>query len=277
MHAYERVRQTGLLKRALLDWRNKNSPWKDWPIVLAGDFNDQPHSATYKLMTGAPLTLHNWQEVKSSAVVHKSVDDARERERVENAQEGEEEGDEEEEAEEEGEKGEDDQMIKNCRHALPEDGLLSFQELVQLHDLSLPAPLSSSSEQGDGKDLIGHQVEAGLVSAYGSCFGSLEESQEENFFGSSQRGRERFDDPNWTADTPNPHLGTCKEPMWTLHSSIFALTLDYIFLFPPSHPTITALLPTHTTSVLEPGVPRRGVCASDHIAIGAELRIPTSK
>lgn len=60
--------------------------------------------------------------------------------------------------------------------------------------------------------------------------------------------------------------------MWTLHSSIFALTLDYIFLF-PDQVTITALLPTHRTETLAPGVPRKGVCASDHVAIGAEISL----
>lgn len=60
--------------------------------------------------------------------------------------------------------------------------------------------------------------------------------------------------------------------MWTLHSTIFALTLDYIFLFGPQ-PAVRALLPTHRTAVLEPGVPRRGVCVSDHVAIGAELQM----
>lgn len=63
-------------------------------------------------------------------------------------------------------------------------------------------------------------------------------------------------------------------PMWTLHSTIFALTLDYIFLFPSNEQiTVTALLPTHRTEVLAPGVPRKGVCASDHVAIGAELAL----
>lgn len=61
--------------------------------------------------------------------------------------------------------------------------------------------------------------------------------------------------------------------MWTLHSTLFALTLDYIFLFPSNQPAVTALLPTHRTEVLAPGVPRKGICASDHVAIGAELAL----
>lgn len=220
MHAYERVRQTGILKRAILDWRKENNVWKDWPIVLAGDFNDQPHSATYRLMTGEPLTLHNWEEVKSSSVVHASVDEAREKERsgkaaeeVEDATAPDEAGEGNGEEGDEGEgEGEDDQMLKNCRHATPEDGLLSFGELIQLHDLSLAPPSRGGKDhQGEGRGFVGHQLNGGLLSAYGSFYGALEEEQEGNYFGSSGRGRERYDDPHWTADTPNPHLGPCKE------------------------------------------------------------------
>jgi RNA exonuclease NGL2 len=225
-HSAERVRQSGILKRTLLEWRQEKSEWKDWPIILAGDFNDQPHSATYKLMTGEPLTRHNWEEIKSSSVIHKSVDELKEREAsvkgekgaasAELTEEGEAiEGDEEdgeEGGEEEEEEGEDNPMPKNCRHALSADGLLSFSELVQLHDLTSPLPQHNADETArDGKELIGCQAERGLTSAYGSYYGSLETDQEGNYFGSSSRGRERFDDPHWTADSPNPHLGASKE------------------------------------------------------------------
>jgi len=210
-HAYERVRQTGLLKRALSEWRDEHAAWKDWPMILAGDFNDQPHSATYKLMTGEALTAHNCEELQISSVVHKSVDEAREKRGTDDAEdEGEEEEEEEEEEEQESEE-KDDQMIKNCRRALPEDGLLSLGELIQLHDLSQPRPQSSSSHDDDSQQYIGHKPNAGLTSAYGANYGLLEESQEGNFFGSSNRGRERFDDTDWTPETPNPHLGQCKE------------------------------------------------------------------
>ena len=83
--------------------------------------------------------------------------------------------------------------------------------------------------------------------------------------------------------------------MWTLFSSLFSLTLDYIFFFPVSssslataeqqrkheegeaekkgRPNVTALLQMHRTEVLTPGIPRRGVCASDHVLIGAEFQL----
>ncbi len=82
--------------------------------------------------------------------------------------------------------------------------------------------------------------------------------------------------------------------MWTIFSSLFSLTLDYIFMLPKirshdqaraqhsgkegdsasgEYPTVTRLLRTHRTETLQPGVPRKGVCASDHIAIGAEIEL----
>lgn len=213
MHAYERARQSGILKRALLAWKESDSSWRDWPIILAGDFNDQPHSATYKLMTGDALTMHNHDEVKSSSVVHSSVDEGREKERL-GRQEGEgQDEDGESEAKEEEEEGEaDDQMLKNCRLAQPDDGLLSFAELIQLHDLSQTPPSRASAlDDGDRLEYVGQQAKAGLVSAYGAHYGSLEEDQSDNYFGSSGRGRERHDDPQWKPNSPNPHLGPCKE------------------------------------------------------------------
>jgi RNA exonuclease NGL2 len=211
-HAYERCRQTGILKRALVDWRNENPAWEKWPAILAGDFNDQPHSATYKLMTGEELTEHNWEEIQSSSVVHKSVDEAKQKGQSDDAEEDIEEDEEEDDPEgREHDKDVDEKLIKNCRHAVPNDGLLSLAELIQLHDLSQPRPMSSAGQDVDGRQYIGHKSASGLISAYGSSYGSLMESQEGNFFGSSNRGRERFDDLEWTIDTPNPHLGPCKE------------------------------------------------------------------
>lgn len=213
MYAYERIRQSGILKRALVEWRDENSAWRDWPIVLAGDFNDQPHSSTYKLLIGESLTLHNWNEIKKSSVVHKSVDELKERKMELNRKTIAAKGEEQEE--EEGEEGgSDDQVLKNCRQASPLDGLLSFIELIQLHDLSQPRPSGFSTTIGsneDGLQLIGSKAKASLLSAYGSNYGSLEEDQQGNYFGSANRGRERFDDPDWTPETPNSHLGPCKE------------------------------------------------------------------
>lgn len=37
------------------------------------------------------------------------------------------------------------------------------------------------------------------------------------------------------------------------------------------YPPITALLRLHPEDTLQPGVPRKGVCSSDHVMLGVEL------
>ncbi|KAJ1020174.1 hypothetical protein NDA16_004454 [Ustilago loliicola] len=328
MHAYERTRQSGILVRKLQEFRAElGEDWKNAPCILAGDFNDQPHSATYHLLTGRKLTPHCYEEVLLSSVVHKSIDERREKGNVSNGfapgttepardapstkkaastdeafkehhqdvQENddaadEEEAEEAEEGEEEGEgegegEGEaaDDRMLKNCRAATAQDALLSMDELLQLHDVARPRP-GSVPAQGDSTSTQDAAHSAHLGSAYALHYGHVQNPSEEgNFFGSPARGRERWDDPDWTPETPNCHTGDSTEPMWTIFSSLFSLTLDYIFMLPKAshlgeansveYPTVTRLLRTHRTETLQPGVPRRGVCASDHIAIGAEIEL----
>lgn len=142
------------------------------------DFNDQPHSATYQLLREGTLNDHAREEILRSSVVHRSIDEARAR-----AQAGidgdddavEEEGDDEadgdtaaaEQAQQKASaapEADSDHMLKNCRAATADDGLLTLDELTQLHSLEV------------GK----------AVSAYGSYFSQLEgESEEGNYFGVS--------------------------------------------------------------------------------------------
>lgn len=299
MHAYERVRQAGLLIRALDEYRKQpGAEWLGWPAILAGDFNDQPHSASYRLLTGMGLDAHGEDDIRQSRVVHQSVDDRekRRREGVEAAgkvpesttAEGpafqsqstddaeDEEAAEGEEEDEEG--GADDQMLKNCRAATDADGLLTLDEIARLFDLSQPplaAPQNGSSVS---------QVPTPVRSAYASAYRLLTSpSEEDNLFSSPARGRERWDDSEWKEGDLNVHRhldGTAagNEPMWTLYSSLFSLTLDFIFLLPNEeghklYPQVTKLLRTHRTDVVQDGLPRKGVCVSDHVAIGAELQL----
>lgn len=304
MHAYERVRQMGIMKRRLVTWRKEHEKeWADWPLFLTGDFNDQPHSATYRLVTGKPITQHCLDEILKSTVVHQSVDELKEK--VENddlakvsgqeiiangnaAQQdasgpgNEEEEDEEEEEQNEEEEGEDDQILKNCRTAKCEDGLLTIDEFIQLHDLSQQPPKSEQPSLNGNKeksnDWIDHVIQLGLQSAYGDHYNNLEVNQDGNYFSSPDRFRERHDDTEWNSEMPNPHLKLQSfEPMYTLFSPLFSLTLDYIFLYPDQDvqnaPIVSGLLPTHKTDILQPGIPRKYACASDHMPIGAEMMI----
>lgn len=304
MHGYERLRQAGLLVRAIDRFRRSSQgddtyvqAWADWPVIFAGDFNDQPHSASYACLTGRlPIDEHGREEIRQSSVVHKSVDEKRERERqtgaaaLQEEKQGqaastceEQESDALDEAEaedaegegEEEEEGADDQILKNCRPATPSDGLLRLEELEALFDLSSCSVSSSTPPRH-------------LRSAYGSSFPQLcGQDEDDNLFSTPTRGRERWDDPDWKEGDPNVHTwlaGTqagC-EPMWTLFSSLFSLTLDFILLFPRTksegkegveYPKVTKLLRTHRTEVLKEGLPRKGICVSDHVAIGAELEL----
>lgn len=51
------------------------------------------------------------------------------------------------------------------------------------------------------------------------------------------------------------------------------LYLDYIFILdPPSHIShVVGLLEPHTTKDMEPGLPKKGVCGSDHISLVSEI------
>lgn len=51
------------------------------------------------------------------------------------------------------------------------------------------------------------------------------------------------------------------------------LCLDYIFILdPPSHTShVVGLLKPHTTKDMEPGLPQKGVCGSDHISLVSEI------
>ena len=82
---------------------------------------------------------------------------------------------------------------------------------------------------------------------------------------------ERYDDVEFAPST-DPRQTTSHEPKWTLYSSLFRLTLDYILAAKQdgAYPQVTALLSLHPQHVLEKGIPMKGVCASDHMLLGAE-------
>lgn len=321
MHGYERLRQVGLLSRALDRFRRQtNAEWSDWPTILAGDFNDQPHSASYGLLTGRGMADESLrQEILTSRVIHQSIDD-REKRRAEgladtqkllassatetseaekpngeiegsaadgDEAEAEEEGDDEEGEAEEAEA--DDQMLKNCRAATENDALLTLDEFEELYDLSTDfAGAAASSQSRDVKASSSSSIH--LRSTYASAYHLLEDpSEKDNLFSSPQRGRERWDDPDWKEGDVNVHAhlqdtDAGREPMWTHYSALFSLTLDYVLLFPlttgadesgtkAAYPTVTKLLRTHRTEVLKGGLPRKGICVSDHISVGAEIEI----
>jgi len=63
------------------------------------------------------------------------------------------------------------------------------------------------------------------------------------------------------------------EPEWSSYTFYWKLVLDYIFILDGSgsQSTITGVLSGHRTEDIDPGLPLKGVCGSDHIALSAEV------
>ncbi|KAI0936526.1 hypothetical protein AcV5_004639 [Taiwanofungus camphoratus] len=147
---------------------------------------------------------------------------------------------EEEEAAETGET-DPDRIITNARAPVPSDGLLTTPELVHMFQ-GLETPKSAYDE--------GQRMQASL-------------SESRLTFGSRTL-------------VPALRRGAF-EPVWTSYTHYWKSVLDYIFILdPPDYKvSVIKLAKPHLAEVLEPGLPQKGVCGSDHISLGAELHWPT--
>jgi hypothetical protein len=140
------------------------------------DFNIQPSEAAYRLLTGAPLTSAQEEDLALSSVVHTTVDKLSEKGCSEKLDE-----------EDVGESGVDpDRVLSGCRPASIEDGLLSLGELKGLFSatsaVDQPRSLYGQShglvegekgnfygERAEGMHLVSETQEAkrdGLASAW---------------------------------------------------------------------------------------------------------------
>ncbi|KZV77045.1 Endonuclease/exonuclease/phosphatase [Peniophora sp. CONT] len=253
-YIYERSRQAALLQRTTRAFRATHGP--SWPAIIAGDFNFAPHEAAYALMLRQPLSSAHRAKLAGSRVVHKSVDPAiapeeiRKPEKVElaaTAQENTEaEGDEGEGEGEEGEEeggGDPDRVLVNTRPPRPEDGLLDDAALEELYRLGdEPAPCSAYDEGQRARAVAG----ATDVDA--------------------QRCGERL-------GIDRNSLGAY-EPEYTNYTFYWKLTLDYVFLLDPpgSRSKVLRLLAPHKAEDLGDGLPKKGISASDHVSLAAELQ-----
>ncbi|KIL70741.1 hypothetical protein M378DRAFT_155678 [Amanita muscaria Koide BX008] len=131
-----------------------------------------------------------------------------------------------------------DRVITNARVATPADGLLSIPELEDLY--AQGAQLRSIYDIG------------------------LRESRRhsDQFF-------------RTFGDRVSLPLGKCGsyEPEYTSYAHYWKTVLDYIFVLDPVgyQGQVFGLLAPHRSEDLEPGLPKRGVCGSDHISLVAEL------
>ncbi|KIY62428.1 hypothetical protein CYLTODRAFT_177489 [Cylindrobasidium torrendii FP15055 ss-10] len=250
---YERTRQTGLLKRRVLQFRDTHG-LNAWPCILAGgmnsvpqilftnlaaDFNFSPHDPGYALLVGGTITHEYDQLLVDSSVVHTSA------ERNLATAPGEATETEDEEEGEDGGEGDTDRVIVNARPAKPSDGLLNSAELQHLYTHS-GSPLQSAYDSGIRAFLSGNKGTP--IAIFG-------------------------DRVKW----PTTQSGAC-EPQYTSYTHFWKTTLDYIFTLPPkdvtTQPTIIGLVAPAWAKDMDPGLPQTGACGSDHTSLCAEFVFP---
>ncbi|THV04851.1 Endonuclease/exonuclease/phosphatase [Dendrothele bispora CBS 962.96] len=202
-----------------------------WPCIISGDFNFAPDDAGYSLAVGDPLLPKQEEDIRISQVVHATIDPTVTSGSPKSA------------AQDENEEETDpDRSITNARSAKPADGLLSCIELHDLFKDSGP-PLKSMYDLGMKK------------------YASSDDSPNIplKFFG---------DRVSIAFERHGAH-----EPQWTSYTHYWKTVLDYIFIIdtPSIQSSVTGILSPHRTEDLNPGLPRQGVCASDHVSLSAEV------
>jgi len=132
------------------------------------------------------------------------------------------------------EEGDPDRVITNARRCLPHDGLLSVSELEH-HFQQFCHVRSAYSEASRFSSMPGID-----------CLGPLSNmtENESGFF----------------------------EPVYTAYAHYWKATLDYVFLLDPKRVLqVLGVTESPPRAIVDPGLPRMGVCASDHISLTAEL------
>ncbi|GAA5997232.1 uncharacterized protein JCM10292_000115 [Rhodotorula paludigena] len=283
-HVYERVRQTALLVKELENFRAEggDGAWRDWPLFLAGDLNTQPRELTYRLLTGAPIPPDLVDDFERSRCVHFSVDKLHDPSFEPPAP-----------PEPEAKEGEDvasddlsqhpDRVIKNTRPATDEDGLATLEQLQLLfRHPSSPSPSSPFSTRR-------------IRSAYGESYG-LVPSERTKWY--SSRPPEVQMGNGWRVPEPAEAQAAREEGTWdervrrgdfeprySNFTPLWRCTLDYILLLPPlvnrkeggdarRQPRWRELLSLHDFhETCEPGLPRKGVEPSDHVAVATVVEL----
>ncbi|KAF7800026.1 hypothetical protein EIP86_011269 [Pleurotus ostreatoroseus] len=258
-HLFWHPRQAGILFREVDKFRQKLGK-PEWPCIVAGDFNFQPNDAAYSLLVGDTLLPDQLENLKISRVVHTTLDPT-----IQLATPAAAAAEDQEEDESGGGQSDPDKIITNARKARSEDGLLSDEELADLFRRSWR-----------------------VVSAYDTGLRAMQADSErkvhELTFGSrvaTAPDRHGANEPVWTSYTHywktvlgNSAFATAYRPPWNSRPT-FA---DYIFVLdtPAAPVSVLSLASPHTADKFGEGLPRKGVCGSDHMSLGAELSWPTS-
>ncbi|GAA5858788.1 hypothetical protein JCM8547_004988 [Rhodosporidiobolus lusitaniae] len=283
---YERTRQTAILLREARRFRESKEEWHEWPVFLAGDFNTQPNELTYRLAISPSSSLPPpfLADFERSRVVHHSVDKfwdpSFEPPTPAQAEpkEGEDQLDDPTEPKE--------KPIKNSRPGNEqEDGIVSLDTLRGL--------FARATGVGEGEEGEGKGVRSAYGEAYGKCPGEERrwyvdrkpEVQAGNGWRAqeSEEEKEKRREGMWEERVKRGDF----EPVYSNFTPLWRCTLDYIFLLPPSPSSSTSanspslpapqwrsLLQMHDFhETCEPGLPRKGIEPSDHVAIGAVVEL----
>ncbi|KAH6917297.1 Endonuclease/exonuclease/phosphatase [Coprinopsis sp. MPI-PUGE-AT-0042] len=231
-YTYERVRQAGILTREATIFQDSDPTRQAWPCILAGDFNFPPEDPGYALLTGAALLPEQIERLVPSYVVHKTVDPNQTQETSTGPS---------ADAEEGGEDADPDRVITNARRAEPSDGLLRIDELGDFFPER--QQVQSIYQVGLKQYLSSTASGTSLPPIYGS--NRPMESNTAGYY----------------------------EPKWTSYTHYWKSVLDYIFITnAPTGFQVSGLLAPLDEEVLEPGLPQRGVCGSDHLPLMAQVK-----
>lgn len=140
-----------------------------------------------------------------------------------------------EEGGEQPEEEDPDRVIKNARLARPEDGLLEAHELESL--------FTNGSAGQSLQSLYDHW---------------------------------QFFDADRTFISRTPEASTRKgknEPIYTSYTHYWKSTLDYLFVRPGQglHLEVLSILESPSREELDPGLPNKGTCGSDHVSLCATI------
>ncbi|KAG9004445.1 hypothetical protein FRB90_010881 [Tulasnella sp. 427] len=249
---YEKARQIGILVNTVRRLQASDERYRTWPTYLAGDFNSEPTTTPYSLLTAQPLTPAHAKSLSDSRVIHISRDpsippspDVKEDEGSSAAPQPQA-GNENDEDREQRIKNRGaysntystNRTIRESRRAVDSDDLLSVEELERLYGFE------------EGKGLRSGYAEALRVASAGA---------KDEVFG----GR--------VHDT----TAGVWEPMYTNYSFYWQATMDYIFILDPPGATskteILGMLKLHVKEDMEPGLPKAGISGSDHSSLMLEL------
>lgn len=277
---YERVRQTALLLREVQALR-KQVAQPSWPCFVIGgtsllltapssrlnrfaDFNFAPIDPAYAMIVGAPWSLFHEVEVSNTRVIHVSIDPSIKSSAV--PADDDEGGGGEAESQKE---SDPDRIITNCRTPRETDGLLTLEELRELRPRAhlrsvydealrklastgqmLPIPIFAERPNGPPTTELG---------AYEPMYTSY------THFWKATLGQ--------CSDAPHP---VCLSSQTDVY-----VDADYMFVLDgeatddgdtdPSRPQVVRVMSTLAAEDMEPGLPRKGVCASDHVSIAADV------